>query len=122
MKITGAVIYAWNVASLAAFYRELTGATVTEKHPRWVILDVEGSRLVIHGSTQEEADADLGQRRESTPLKLTFTVESLAASHAAVIELGGEATDLSRAWADGDVLFLDAWDLEGNVFTLRGPK
>ena len=122
MKITGAVIYAWNVASLAAFYRELTGATVTESHPRWVILDVEGSRLVIHGSNQKEADADLGQRRESTPLKLTFTVESLAASHAAVIELGGEATDLSRAWADGDVLFLDAWDLEGNVFTLRGPK
>ena len=121
MKITGAGIYAWDVESLATFYRELAGARVIETHRRWVILDVEGSRLVIHGSNQDEPDENVGERRESTPLKLTFTVDDLAVAHAAVIALGGGATELSGAWADGDVLFLDAWDREGNVFTLRGP-
>jgi predicted enzyme related to lactoylglutathione lyase len=119
VKISGAVIYAWDVKSLATFYRELTGATVAETHRRWVILDVEGSRLVIHGSDRDEPDEKLGERRESTPIKLTFTVADLSAAHAAVMELGGGATDLSHAWDDAGVRFLNAWDLEGNVFTLR---
>jgi extradiol dioxygenase family protein len=120
MHLAGAVIYAWDVTRLADFYERLTDATVTERHHRWVIFDLDGSRLVIHGSNQDSPDASLGQRRDETPLKLTFVVDDVAATRQLVLDLGGGAVALDTAWRDGDALFVDAWDLEGNVFTLRG--
>ncbi len=114
-----AVIYAKDVARLAAFYGGLLG--VVPEHPErgYAVLELPAISLVIVGIPERLATsieiADPPERREETPVKLVLPVADLAAARAAAPALGGIVDAPDREWTFRGVRVCDGHDPEGNV-------
>jgi predicted enzyme related to lactoylglutathione lyase len=120
---TGAVLYAKGLARVSAFYAELTGMPVTHSEPDFVVLGSALFQLTVVAIPAHIAKdihiATPPVRREDTPIKLSFTVPSLARAREQAARHGGELNPAEREWPYQQHRVCDGHDPEGNVFQLR---
>ena len=116
MKLRGAILFAKDVSTLAAFYRDAFGFAVISESPSWVELGAGEARLGLHAIPKDVADGiaitSPPARREATPLKLTFDVSVLTI---AIAELTRHGAVMDAPTAFGTC---DGVDPEGNVFQI----
>lgn len=121
-----AVVYAKDLASVAAFYRQLLEVAPLAEEPTHVLLSIGSGRLWVHAIPEAYAsDIEISrppQLREETPIKLSLPVTSLARARVAATATGGGVADADRAWEYQGTWHLDAWDPEGNVLQLRATS
>jgi predicted enzyme related to lactoylglutathione lyase len=110
------ILYVEDMAKQVAFYRDRLGFAVIEpaasddwSQEYWVLLDTGPCKLALHGG---------GQRRlgEDAP-KFVFAVEAIEAARAQLTSAGVKFGEV-RSPAPG-IFVADAWDPEGNVFSLE---
>ena len=121
----GAVVYAKDLARVAAFYASVAGLAVAATEPDFVVLS--GGRLELAVVRIPDSIADSIEvetppiRRADTAVKLVFPVASLAAARAAAVGLGGVVDPVEREWTFRGATRCDGHDPEGNVFQLGEP-
>lgn len=119
----GTVLYAKDVDRVVAFYCRVAGLTVGSSGKDHVVLASAAFELVVLRIPAPIADsieiAKPPVRRESTPIKLVFFVESIAAARAAAGPLGGALGGTDQEWRFERFKVCDGHDPEGNVFQLR---
>ena len=121
MPSPAAVVFAADVARVAAFYRTLFGMRHVEGDATYVVLERDGFQLTIHGLRGEPAAT--GAAREDTYVKLCFPVDSLAGVRREAAALGGALGPAGDEWESDSRGFraCDGRDPEGNVFQAREP-
>lgn len=118
-----AVVYAKDLDRVAAFYEHVAGLAAVERTEGFVVLRGGAAELTvvrirpdlaaaIHVATPPAA-------RTETPVKLVFTVPSLAAARVAAADRGGALQADEAAWTWHGFRRLDGVDPEGNVVQLR---
>jgi predicted enzyme related to lactoylglutathione lyase len=121
-----AVLFAKDLRSVADFYREVLGASVSHADSEHQILSCSGFRLVVHqipsGLAQAVVVTAPPQRRERSALRLNFPVDDIENSRQSALRLGGQIDASPPPWSAGDESFFLGYDPEGNVIgvTLRG--
>jgi enamine deaminase RidA (YjgF/YER057c/UK114 family) len=124
--LTGAVIFAKDMARVAAFYQQVCGLQPGGGDASHAVLLAGDSQLIVHAIpaayAQDIVIVQPPQRREDTPIKPVFAVASLAAARAYAAALGGVLDPVAREWAftrQGQTRTMcDGHDPEGNVFQL----
>lgn len=124
--LTGAVIYAKDLAHLTRFYAALGGAIAEE---------VAGDYAVIRDGTGEIAllqiPAQIAEHiqitdpptvRAATPIKLRFQVASIETALSTITGLGGRTEADAKPWSFRGHMIQDAIDPEGNVIQLCQPE
>jgi predicted enzyme related to lactoylglutathione lyase len=122
----GAVLYARDLDRVCAFYAAVTDLSVVAVEPDHVVLEGGGFQLVVVAiparlSAQIEI-ATPPLRREDTPIKLVFVVQSIAAARSVAPVHGGELNPADMEWDLHDGRVCDGHDPEGNVIQLRERK
>jgi predicted enzyme related to lactoylglutathione lyase len=119
----GVVVYAKDVAAVAAFYESVAGLVVAEVAEGHVALVSDALELIVVGIPAELAGtieiARPPQRREGTPIKPVLPVASLALARERARSAGGVLDGADCEWRWGGALVCDGHDPEGNVFQLR---
>jgi predicted enzyme related to lactoylglutathione lyase len=119
----GAVIYANNYERLASFYEDVAGLDVRETDETSTILGSETFQLVIlQVPSHIAASVEIGVppiRREGTPIKLVFYVDSISNTREKVMALGGELNANEKEWVFETHRVCDGHDPEGNIFQIR---
>jgi predicted enzyme related to lactoylglutathione lyase len=119
----GAVVFAKDLQRVARFYEKVLALAVVQAEADHVVLESTQQQLVIHAIPSRWADAiHIGsppQRREDTPIKLFFAVDSIDAVRATAAALGGQIDPPARAWQARGFRAVDGHDPEGNVLQLR---
>jgi hypothetical protein len=119
----GLVVFAKNVAQVAAYYRATLALNTVEDEASHVLLQGRGIELVIHaipkGIAAQIHITQPPELREETPLKPTFTVASLEAVRVATEATGGWLKPLAKAWQIRGATVLDGGDPEGNVVQFK---
>ncbi|MBB3228856.1 putative enzyme related to lactoylglutathione lyase [Luteibacter sp. Sphag1AF] len=119
----GAVLYAKDVTSLKAFYEATAGCEAQHVEDDHVVLQAASFQLVILRVSAEMAgqiDIEVPpRRRDNTPLKLVFFVESIAASRHAALAHGGAFNGVEKEWTFQGHRVCDGLDPEGNVVQFR---
>jgi predicted enzyme related to lactoylglutathione lyase len=121
--MTGAVVFAKNIARVAKFYEEMMSMSVVHADGDHVVLESACVQLVVHGIPKRIADtieiADPPEIREQTPIKLFFPVPSLAEARTKAPPLGGKVGPRSKEWEARGFRACDGHDPEGNVLQFR---
>lgn len=121
--LAGAVVYALDIARVAAFYEGLTRLPVVTSETEHVVLANDGFELTIVLIRPEFAEGITIEappvRRTETPVKLVFAVPDIAASRRAASQLGGDVEGVEHEWSLHDYIACDGHDPEGNIFQLR---
>ena len=117
-----AVLFVKDLKAVAAFYAQALGLNCTHSDAEHAVLNCRGFHLIVHQIPRHIADGIVIQqpplRREEGAIRLTFPVESVAATRRLARSLGGEVDDTPPAWAaPGANVFL-GHDPEGNVFKI----
>ena len=120
---TTAVIYAKNLAAVAAFYERTLQLDKVEAESGHILL-ARGSIEVVVVQVPEEIAASFGVSsppalRTETPLKMSFLVEDLERAREAARATGGALRAESSAWSWRGCRHLDGNDPEGNVVQFR---
>lgn len=119
----GAVIYAKELKRLADFYERVVGMRVCHIAKDHVMLESGAFQLVILQVPPRVAKTITvtvpPTRREDTPIKPVFFVESIARARQIAPECGGMVNAARREWSFDSVTVCDGCDPEGNVFQLR---
>ncbi|HMB56785.1 MAG TPA: VOC family protein [Arenimonas sp.] len=119
----GAVVYAKNVARLSAFYSRICDLQLTHSETDHVVLASPAFQLVIlaipAGIAESITLTSPPTRREDTPIKLVFHVESIDAVRKLAADLGGELNPREREWFFQGGRVCDGHDPEGNVVQFR---
>ena len=125
MKTLHTVVYAVDLARVAAFYESVLGWPRVENTQSFVLLDGGACELsVVQVPPDVAAGIVLAEPpavREETPIKLSFAVTDFEAARQAADAGGGRLKPTDTAWAWRGCLHLDGVDPEGNVFQLRRP-
>ena len=98
-------VYVGDVERAKAFYEKALGAKVEFASPAWASLVIAGVRLNLVLREQEPSSTGLH-----------FIVDNVALACAAVTSAGG---DVAAAIETSHGVIADAFDSEGNTFTLR---
>ena len=118
-----AVIYAKQLATLRRFYQATTGLALVQEADGHVVLASPAFELVLVAMPAAIADtihiASPPLRREDTPIKLVFVVDSLARIRDLAATLGGELNPAGQEWIFGGQRVCDGHDPEGNVLQFR---
>ena len=110
------IIYVEDMSRQLRFYRDVLGFRVMEPvedaavdDAYWILLDTGSCKLALHGG---------GKRRfgDDAP-KFVFFVDDIDAARARLASAGNKVGDV-RSPIDG-VYVVDAFDPEGNVFSLE---
>lgn len=121
--LPGAVIFAKDVARLAAFYEQIFSLAVKYATPDKVILETSSLLLVIHAIPADVASSinitEPPLMRENCALKLILPVQSLAETRAKAHALGGGLAPEAMEWSAGNFNACDGFDPEGNVLQFR---
>ena|SRR6266436_1200558 len=119
----GAVLYARNVSSVAAFYTEVAGLRVVHRESGYTVLASSGFELTIVAAPLRISEsiniASPPKRREDAAAKIVLVVANLAAARAAAQEFGGELNPVEREWTFQNSRVCDGHDPEGNVVQFR---
>jgi predicted enzyme related to lactoylglutathione lyase len=115
-----AVLFTTNVARLASFYEHVIGMERRVAHDNHVVLEQGVFRLTVHGIPERYAKGIAITTppavRETSALKLSFKVDSIAATRDAASRHGGCIYAPDREWHVGKKSQCDGWDPDGNVF------
>lgn len=119
----GAVLFAKDVARLAAFYAQVLAVVPKHAHAEKVVIEAEDFLLVIH-AVPPAAAATLEISappvlRENVPVKLFLPVRSLAQARLSTQQLGGGMKLADAEWSGPDFRACDGFDPEGNVVQFR---
>jgi predicted enzyme related to lactoylglutathione lyase len=123
----GAVVYVLDLDRAVNFYRATTN---------WLVLDQESGFATLQSPSAERATiltlvqipdeiaaeitiSDPPERREETPIKLSFAVDALAEVRALAPIYGGVVDSVDMEWTFGSVRVVDGHDPEGNVVQFR---
>ena len=121
--LPGAVIFAKDVARLAAFYEQIFSLAVKYATPDKVILETSSLLLVIHAIPADVASSinitEPPLMRENCALKLILPVQSLAETRAKAHVLGGGLAPETMEWSAGNFNACDGFDPEGNMLQFR---
>lgn len=121
--LPGAVIFAKDVARLAAFYEQIFTLAVKYTAPDKVILETSSLLLVIHAIPASVANnitiTEPPLIRENSALKLILPVANLAETRSKASALGGGLAPESMEWSAGSFNACDGFDPEGNVLQFR---
>ena len=115
----GAVLYAKDIVRVSAFYAEVAGMAITHAEKDFITLESPVFQFVVVAmpasiaATIEIATPPV--RREDTPIKLIFGVQSISAARATAARLGGELNGPEREWQFQGERVCDGHDPEGNV-------
>ena len=115
-RLMEVIVYAKDMDAQVRFYRDVLGFEVTYPAGKddyseefWVTLDTGACVLALHGGgTQDFGD--------NAP-KFVFEVEDIQAAHQMLQEAGVKINEVREA-APG-VQVADAWDPEGNAFSIE---
>lgn len=117
------VVYAKDMARVAAFYQRTLGLAEREKEPGFIVLGsgaVEISIVRIPETIARSIDiATPPEPREDTPIKCSFLVDDLERVHAEAVAAGGGTRAIAEAWRWRGQLHLDGHDPEGNLVQFR---
>lgn len=123
---TGAVIYAKDFIRIAEFYKNVVELEIRATDTTHVRLESESFQLVVLQVPKRIAQtikiSEPPLRREDTPIKLDFFVQSINKTRNIVNELGGELNGAEKEWAFGEYKVCDGHDPEGNIFQIRAPS
>lgn len=120
----GVLIYARDLARVAAFYRDVLSLAVDHADDDHQVLTSVDAEVTVHGipevvgATIEIATPPVV--RESAAITPYFVVESLAAAREAAHRLGGAVFE--EEWDGPGYRARHAFDPEGNVLQLREPR
>jgi len=121
----GAVLYAKNVDRLVQFYALVAGLGIGRTAKDHAVLECQSFQLVVVQIPKHIADpidiTEPPMRREQTPIKLVFPIESIANARDVVPALGGSLNAMEHEWEFEGHRVCDGHDPEGNVFQLRAP-
>jgi len=133
MRLTNAMIFVKDFPRMSAFYRQMLRLEPvnTEWTDRWALFETGGADFALHAIPPEAlGDGDAGvharandelvaapgqKPRETSPVKLTFTVDDVRAERARLEALGIPV--IQRPWQEPDVA-CDGVDPEGNIFQI----
>lgn len=115
----GAVLFAANCETLAAFYAEVCGFDVAGRGDGFVTLAGNGFELVVHAIAASIAPDDPPRRRTQAPIKLVFAVDDIETARGVVERRAGVLDPPEREWRFDHWHVIDGHDPEGNVFQLR---
>lgn len=119
----GAVVFAKGLERLAEFYEQVLSLSVTRAESDHVVLESEEFQLVVHAIPEHIASSISisvpPEVREETPIKLLFSVASIAEARSLAPSLGGHVDPSQREWEAHGIRACDGCDPEGNVFQLR---
>ena len=119
----GAVIYAKELKRVATFYEHVAGMRVCRDTIDHVMLESGAFQLVVLRIPPRIAKkisiTTPPARRENTPIKPVFFVESIAQARRVAAQCGGILNDARREWDFDGVTVCDGCDPEGNVFQVR---
>ncbi|HEY2346490.1 MAG TPA: VOC family protein [Xanthomonadaceae bacterium] len=117
------IVYAKDIARVAAFYRGTLSLPVLEEEAGFIVLGRDGLEIAIVRMSADAAArneiASPPRRREQTPIKPSFLVDDFERVRAEAIAAGGDAKPLAAAWSWRGQLHLDGHDPEGNVVQFR---
>jgi catechol 2,3-dioxygenase-like lactoylglutathione lyase family enzyme len=121
--MTGAVVYARDIARVSGFYAGILGMEETHREGDHIVLDSPTFQLVVVAIPEHIAAsielADPPIRRTDTPIKLVFTVPSIHVARTTARLLGGELNPPEREWQFQEFRVCDGHDPEGNVVQFR---
>ncbi|MBV8624147.1 MAG: hypothetical protein JO174_11740 [Herbaspirillum sp.] len=119
----GAVLFAKDVARLAAFYAQVLAVVPKHAHPEKVVIEAADFLLVIHAAPPAvSAGIEITTPpvlRENVPAKLFLPVRSLAQARLSTERLGGGMKPEAAAWDGPGFRACDGFDPEGNVVQFR---
>jgi predicted enzyme related to lactoylglutathione lyase len=119
----GAVLYAVDPDRLVPFYERVCGLTRVDAPAELVVLVSDAWELhVVAVPAPIAARIELTSPpapRTTTPIKLVFDVDDLAAARAAAAPTGGVVDAPAREWDFDGAVRCDGHDPEGNVVQLR---
>jgi predicted enzyme related to lactoylglutathione lyase len=120
---TGAVLYAKSVKRVSSFYAQCCGLRLVHSESDHVVLESPTFELVILAIPEAIAAsisiATPPARRENTPIKLVFHIESITGIRELAVRLGGELNPPEREWHYQGRKVCDGLDPEGNVVQFR---
>lgn len=119
----GAVLFAKDVARLAAFYAQVLAVVPKQAQAEKVVIEAEDFLLVIHAIPPASADkveiTSPPVLRENVPIKLFLPVRSLTQARLSTQQLGGGMKPSGSEWNGPDFRACDGFDPEGNVVQFR---
>lgn len=119
---TSAVLFTINLRSIAHFYESVIGMRVHRQEDDHIVLERHAFRLTVHQIPEEYARdiviAVPPEVRETSAIKLSFPIESIARSRATAARLGGCVYATDQEWSYEGATMCDGWDPDGNVFQL----
>lgn len=119
----GAVLFAKDVARLAAFYAQVLAVVPKHAESEKVVIETQDFLLVIHAippavaATVEIVSPPV--LRADVPVKLFLPVRSLAQARVSATALGGGLKAVDAEWSGPGFRACDGFDPEGNVVQLR---
>ena len=121
--LTYVVIYAKNLAAIAAFYERTLLLERTEVEPTHILLSGGGTEVAVV-QAPESAAANViitspPALRTDTPLKASFLVKDFEPVREAARLTGGSLKSEEFAWSWRGFLHLDGNDPEGNIVQFR---
>jgi hypothetical protein len=115
-----AVLYAKDVARLGAFYAAVTAPAAVHEAGDGVRFEYPGFALDLVRIPPHIADdlhiATPPERREDTPIKLTFPISDLDEARSAAAAAGGSIDGAESEWSHGGRVRVNGCDPEGNIF------
>lgn len=115
----GAVVYACDLARVAAYYAAVADLAEVSRAADHVVLEREGLRVTVVAIPEAISRTieltDPPARREETALKLSFPVADIAAARAVAAAHGGTIDPPAREWEFRGERICDGHDPEGNV-------
>lgn len=128
MPLGRVILFAKDVASLGAYYRDVLGF---EPKPtdlasdEWMLFDTGGAELALHRVPDPwNADikiADPPDVRHGSPHKVVFFVDDVAETRDGLVARGAVVLDNEHLNPPGRLLRCDFVDVEGNIFQITGP-
>jgi predicted enzyme related to lactoylglutathione lyase len=122
---SAAVLYVKQLGPMQAFYRECFAMEVVDAAEEYCVLESEALVLSLV-AVPDRIAATLHvsvppRRREETPIKLSFSVDSIEGARLVVAEMGGLVDPRPSEWEFRGSMHCDGVDPEGNVLQLVEP-
>jgi predicted enzyme related to lactoylglutathione lyase len=121
-------VFTTDVVRVAAFYENVIVMQVQKSAADHIRLEKGLFLLTVHATpepyTRGITITTPPAVRESTAIKLSFRVVSIADARETAARLGGCLHGSDREWRDRPKTLCDGWDPDGNVFqvfTIREP-
>ena len=117
LRLARVILFAANLDTMVAFYRDLIGLPVASAEPGFVCLDGGGASLALHaiGKGRAVVPKKPAPARKDAVAKIVFLTTD---PDAAMNELEAHGVRPLRRMTSGKLILRDGLDPEGNVFQI----